>query len=186
MTEKREKKDKIVKARVSESLFNLLQKKATLMQMSLSGYLNFILTSSFKKHEVPFDEKVTKIEKKEIRIRVCLTASETDLLKTYASNNNWSVTKEVRYRVISSLSKKPKLTKEELKAIYGVRSSINVLGTNINRLVRDREFLSDTNIDVCKDLIMLMKELKDKISYLEKCSSSNFKLKNMGVKVEDE
>jgi len=150
------------------------------MQMSLSGYLNFILNSSFKKHYITFDEKVAQVEKKETRIRVCLTESETDLLKTYASNNNWSITKEVRYRIISSLAKKPKLNKEELKAIYAVRSSINVLGANINRLVRDREFLSDNNIEICKELITLMTELKDKINYLEKCSSSNFKLKNIG------
>lgn len=179
MTEKREKKDKFLNVRVSESLLNLLQKKAKLMQISLSRYVNFVLNSSIKKHEVPFDEKIGQYEEKDIKSRIYFTASEMELLKQHTLLNDWSITKEVRYRIVSSLAKKPKLNKEELKAIYSVRSSINVLGVNINRLVRDRELLSDNNIEVCKELITLMKELTDKISYLEKCSYSNFKLKNV-------
>lgn len=175
-----EKKDKIVKVRVSEILLNFLQKEAVSTQMSLSGYINLILTSSVKKHAIAFEEKIDRYEKKESRIRVCLTASETALLKQHAVLNNWSLTKEVRYRILSSLAKKPKFNQEELKAIYAVRSSINVLGANINRLVRENESLSDDNMGVCKELVGLLKELKDKISYLEKCSSSNFKLKAKG------
>ena len=177
MAEEREKKDKIVKVRVRESLFDLLQKEAGSVQMSLSGYVNFILTSSLKKHPIKFDEKVGKVEKKDTRIRVCLTASETDLLEQHAIQNDWSLTKEIRYRIVSSLAQKPKLTQEELKSIHAVKSSINVLGTNINRLVREGRSLSDHNIDICQELITLMAELKDKINYLEKCGSSNFKLK---------
>ncbi|MGI4852369.1 MAG: hypothetical protein ACRYGR_10590 [Janthinobacterium lividum] len=180
MAKEREKKDKIIKVRVNESLFDLLQKEARSVQMSLSGYVNFILTSSLKKYPITFDEKVGKVEKKDTRIRVCLTASETDLLQEHATQNDWSLTKEVRYRIVSSLAQKPKLTQEELKAIHAIKSSINVLGTNINRLVREGRSLSDHNINICQELMTLMTELKDKISYLEKCGSSNFKLKVKG------
>ena len=83
--EEKEKKDKNVKVRVRESLFDLLQKEARSVQMSLSGYVNFILTSSLKKHPITFNEKVGKVEKKDTRIRVCLTASETDLLEQHAT-----------------------------------------------------------------------------------------------------
>lgn len=176
----KQKKDKIVKLRVSENLFDFLQHSAKTLQLSLNGYANFLLHQFIKKQAVMFDEKITNLEKKKIRVRVDLTPSEMDVLKMYALNNNWSVIKEVRYRLISSLAKKPKLTQEDLKAIYAVRSSINVLGANINRLVRDRELLSDNNIEICKELITLMTELRDKINYLEKCSSSNFKLKKTG------
>ena len=178
--EKTEKKDKIIKVRVCESLFHLLQKEAGSAQMSLSGYVNFILTSSLKKHPITFDEKVGKVEKKDTRIRVCLTASETALLEQHATQNDWSLTKEVRYRIVSSLAQKPKLTQEELKTIHAVKSSINVLGTNINRLVREGRSLSDNNINICRELMTLMADLKDKINYLEKCGSSNFKLKAKG------
>ena len=78
------------------------------------------------------------------------------------------------------MAQKPKLTQEELKAIHAVKSSINVLGTNINRLVREGQSLSDDNINICQELITLMAELKDKINYLEKCGSSSFKLKVKG------
>lgn len=176
--EKRENKDKIIKISVAENLFNFLQHNAKTLQMSLNGYANFLLNQFIKKQAVTFDEKTINLEKKKVRIRLDLTPSEKDVLKMYALNNNWSITKEIRYRLISSLAKKPKLTQEELKAIYRVRSSINVLGANINRLVREGRSLSDHNITLCQDLITLMTDLKDKINYLEKCSFSTFKLKN--------
>ena len=137
-----------------------------------------------------FDEKAGVYEKKEIESRVYFTLGEADVLRAYASLNGWSLSKEIRYRTVSSFAKKPKLSGEELKSIYSVRSSINILGANFNRLVRDQASLSDDNIAVCQGLALLMKELRDKISYLEKCSTSRFKLKileaRMGVKVEDE
>lgn len=63
-----------------------------------------------------------------------------------------------------------------------VRSSINVLGANVNRLIRDHKSLSDANIYICQELTTLLQEFKSKISYLEKCNFSNFKLKELGDK----
>lgn len=179
MIEEKEKKNKIVKIRMTENLSNIVQQKAQFASMSLSGYVNFLLSTLFKKDKVLFSETTNKSEKKDIESRIFFTINEADILKVYAASNGWSLTKEIRYRVISSLSKKPKLNEQELKAIYAVRSSINILGANVNRLVREHESLSDHNIQVCQELVTLIKELKDKISYLEKCSSSNFKLKKM-------
>lgn len=176
MTE--EKKTKPLKVRVTESLLSALQKEARLAKMSVNSYINLTLTASSKNPDILFDEKIGCYEKKEIESRVYFTLSEADVLRAYAELNGWSLSKEIRYRAISSLAKKPKLSGEELKAIYTVRSSINVLGANLNRLVRNSESLSDENICLCKDLMELMKELKDKISYLEKCSSTQFKLKD--------
>ena len=175
MTE--EKKTKALKVRVTESLLSDLQKEASLAKMSVNSYINLTLIASYKNPEILFDEKAGHYEKKEIESRVYFTTSEAELLRAYAELNSWGLSKEIRYRTISSLSQKPKLSGEELKVIYAVRSSINVLGANFNRLVRNHASLSNDNISMCQDLGLLMKELKDKIGYLEKCSSTQFKLK---------
>ena len=178
--EQREKKDRIIKVRVTENLLSWLQEKAKELGMSVNCYINFLINVSAKKEKKSSEEKINKYERREVKSRVPFTISEAALLRGYALSNGWSLSQEIRYRVISSIAKKPKLSKEELKAIYAVRSSINVLGANINRLVRDNEYLSDNNVGICKELILLMKELKDKVVYLEKCSYSNFKLKGKG------
>lgn len=179
MIEEKEEK-KALKVRVSKSLLKALQREARIEQMSVNSYINLMLITSCKDQEVLFEEKVGQYEKKEVESRVYFTLSEANLLKEYAQLNEWSVSKEIHYRVISSLAKKPKLNGEELKAIYGVRSSINVLGANINRFIRNHEMLSDNNAGVCQELTLLIKELQNKINYLEKCSYSRFKLKDAG------
>lgn len=175
--EQREKKDRAIKIRITESLLSWLQEKAKELGMSVNCYVNFLINMLGKKEEKSYEEKINKYEKREIKSRVPFTVSEATLLREYALSNGWSLSKEIRYRVISSLSRKPKLNKEELETIRAVRASINVLGANINRLVRNSECISNENIEICKNLIELLKELKDKIGYLEKCSYSSFKLK---------
>lgn len=110
------------------------------------------------------------------------TLSEAQVLSQCAKRNDWSMTREIRYRVISTLALMPKLNAEEFRAIYSVRSSINILGTNINLLIRKNQVIGDHNIDVCKELIGLISELKNKIIHLEKCSYSHFKLKSLECK----
>lgn len=166
--------------RLSEDLWLSLKNHAQEKEVSVNRLIHSILTTSLGKKEVLFDEVAGKLEKKDIESRVYFTVGEGAVLKAYAASNGWSLSQEIRYRVVSSVAKKPKLSGEELKAIYAVRSSINVLGANINRLVRDHKPLSDSNIHICQDLMTLLQELKDKISYLESCCSSTFKLKASG------
>ena len=168
---------KQIRVRVEKNLLNVIKSQAKECQMSLSGYMNLTLNLFLKKQEVSFEETLTRIEKKEVESRVFFTISEAELLKKYAQINDWSISKELRYRVISTLSKKPKLSGEELKAVHSVRFSINVLGTNINRLIRNNEVLSEDNMSICRELLDLIKDLVKKINYLEKCSNTYFKLK---------
>ena len=58
-----------------------------------------------------------------------------------------------------------------------VRSAINILGANLNRLIRNDQVISDHNIFVCKELAELIQELQTKIKWLIKCGNTNFKLK---------
>lgn len=180
MTIEKTKKMRALTLRLDEELWSNLKAHAQKNRVSINRFIHLTLTTSFEKKEVSFDERINVLEKKEVESRVYFTVSEADILRAYALSNGWSLSQESRYRVVSSFAKKPKLSGEELKAIYEVRSSINVLSANVNRLVRDHESLSDTSIHICQELITLLQELKNKIKYLEKCNFSNFKLKELG------
>lgn len=175
--EEETRKWKQIRVRIEEGLISSLKAEAKERKMSLSSYTNFMLNSFVKKGEPLFEETINKPEKKEIASRSYFTQSEIELLRKYAELNEWSVSREVRYRTISTLAKKPKLDQEELRAVYSVRSSINILGANLNCLIRNDHLLSDENIGVCTELAKLIKELRIKINYLEKCSYTHFKLK---------
>ena len=111
-------KAKQIRVRIEESLINQLKEEAKIYKISLSSHLNFVLNSFAKKEgkeEVTFEEVISKPEKKEIESRVYFTESEAELLRKHAEINEWSVSKEVRYRTVSSLAKKPKLSGEEFK-----------------------------------------------------------------------
>jgi hypothetical protein len=177
MTKQKEKKTKAVIFRAKEDLFNLLQEEAKTRQISLNSFIKYILNSYLQKENILFDETLTRPEKREVESRVFFTQGEVEILRKYAESNEWGISREVRYRTISTLAKKPKLNQEELRAVYSVRSSINILGANLNRLIRNDQLLSDDNIEVCMELVKLIKELRIKINYLEKCSYSNLKLK---------
>ena len=82
------KQKKVIKIRVGENVLSFLQNGAQSMHMSVNGYVNFVLNLYIKKPEIKFEEKVVTHEKKETRIRVCLTASEMELLRKYALVNN--------------------------------------------------------------------------------------------------
>lgn len=171
---------KQIRVRIEENLTNALKEEGRKHKMSVSSYMNFLLNSLVQKKEVSFEEKINKYERREIKSNVYFTKSEMELLRQHAISNDWSLPKEIRYRIVSSLAKKPKLNQEELKAIYSVRSSLNVLGANINRLIRNDQIIADHNIVICKELLELTKELTQKIGYLEKCCYSNFKLDKLG------
>lgn len=167
-----------IRVRIEKGLGSRLKNEAKEHKMSLSSYVNFLLSSRSSKEEISYKERISNSdEKKEIESRVYFTRSEAEILKKYSEANGWSTVKEIRYRTISSFAKKPKLNREELKAIYSVRSSINVLGANINRLIRNNQELTDRNINICKELVERIGELKKKISYLEKCNNTSYRLK---------
>ena len=168
---------KLVPIRIPENLLELLKREAQSCGMSLNKYINLNLSNLKQNKKILFEETRSRYEEKRKQISIYLSKSEIDLLKEYASVNEWSLSKEICYRIVSSLAKKPKLNREELKAIYTVRSAINVLGANINRLIRDSKPLTADNNGILQNLVELINELKNKISYLEKCNYSSFKLK---------
>lgn len=167
---------KKIQIRLDEELIEELKNKAECQQISFNSYISNVLNSLRKKEEVVYTTSVKK-EKKEIEIRVYFTQNEAEIFKEYAKVNSWSLTKEIRHRVIGTIVKNAHLNGNELENMCSIKSSINVLGANINRIIREGRTVDMEGKNICEKLMEEIKNLKSQIERIEASSSTRFVLK---------
>lgn len=123
-------------------------------------------------------EKRNKTEKL-IEYRIRLTESEAERLTKYAQANSWSVPKEIQYRVTGTLSDNEKISPEELAAIRGIKVSINALGNNINRIIRENRVMDKTGVEACILLSNNIDKVRSLITQIIENSKERFSLKKI-------
>ena len=55
----------------------------------------------------------------------------------HAENHGFSISEEIVFRVLSTLSNEPKLLNDELSEIIKLRTALNQVGRNVNRLLKN-------------------------------------------------
>lgn len=163
--------------RINETQKEVLKSDAKRANLSVNQYINFLLSKQYANNNILYDERNEVDRRKEIRTRVSLEYGEAEILKKSAQENNWSLPKEVRYRVISTISKVGKISGEEMQFIRKIQGNINVLGANINRIIREGRVVDLEGKDLCEKLIMAMKELREQINKIEDSSKTRFTMK---------
>lgn len=163
--------------RINKTQKEVLKSDAKRANLSVNQYINFLLSKQCTNNNIAYDERQGVDQRKEIRTRVSLEHGEAEILKRYAQENNWSLPKEVRYRVISTISKLGKISGEEMQLIRKIQGSINVLGSNINRMIRDDRVVDLEGKDICKKLVTEISNLKDQIKKIEDSSQTRFVMK---------
>ncbi len=174
---KREKKR--VELQIHEELYKSIQDESRSQKQSINRLLVEIIGKVIGSKEIEYSERILEknSHKKLIESRVRFTESEAEILKEYAQNNGWSLTQEIRYRVVGSISKIGKISGEEMKLIREIKGCINVLGANINRIIRDGRIVDMEGKDTCGKLITEMKKLKAQIDRIEDNSKTRFIVK---------
>ena len=169
-------KKKEIKLRVSEDLYNSLKATMSNCGMSINRAIVELLKQQITITDQPLlTEKYTKTTlQKIIEKRIRLTESEAQILQQYAQENGWKLTQEIRYRVIGSLSKKGKISGEELRELRENRNAINALGRNINRIIREGRIIDQEGKNVCKDLIDHILKLNKQIEKIIQESEGRF------------
>ncbi|WP_419235097.1 hypothetical protein [Rickettsia endosymbiont of Nabis limbatus] len=168
-------KKKEIKLRVSEDLHNSL--KATMSNCGVSvnrGVVELLKQQITLTDKPLLTEKQNKTVQKIIEKRIRLTEDEAQILQQYAQENGWKLTQEIRYRVIGSLSKKGKISGEEMREIRENRNAINALGRNINRIIREGRTVDQEGKNVCKDLLGLILKLNKQIEKIIQESEERF------------
>ena len=168
-------KKKEIKLRVSEDLYNSL--KANIPNQNLS--LNRAIIELLKQQTIITDQPLLTVKQNKTiqnitEKRIRLTEDEAQILQQYAQTNGWKLTQEIRYRVIGSLSKKGKISGEEMREMRENRNAINALGRNINRIIREGRIVDQEGKSVCKDLIGHILKLNRQIEKIIQESEGRF------------
>lgn len=141
-------KEKNVCFRMDETVHNRADLKAKELGVTVSSlakkFVYSIANNDLESNETTSDEKTD-------RLFFSLTSDEKETMKQYASKNGWSLSKEARFRVVSSMSATSKVLPDELKKIRGLRTAIDAVGRNIRHMmfqskkieINDPEFLKE-------------------------------------------
>lgn len=180
MIEEKLKKQQLA-LRIDRSIYKNLKE----ISIKNNQSLNRLIIESIKNYLIVLqpDNKQNSVIKKEaekqIEYRVRLSESEALLLKKYAQGNSWSIPKEIQYRVTGTLFDDEKISPKELEAIRGIKVSINALGNNINRIIRENRIMDKTGVEACILLSNNIDEVRNLIMKIYEQSRERFALKKI-------
>ena len=103
---------------------------------SLSSLVAKVLSNYFS-DDVMFIEMLPPRELEKKQIRISLTLSEISALEMHSENHGFSISEEIVFRVLSTLSNEPKLLNDELSEIIKLRTALIKLGETLIRLLKN-------------------------------------------------
>lgn len=167
--------------RIDQSIYQNIKDVSAKKHKSINRLITEVITQNLAAHKQDSSiiSAVHNKEEKLIEYRIRFTESEADRLKQYAQANSWSVPKEIQYRVIGTLFDNEKISPEELAAIRGIKVSINALGNNINRIIRENRVMDKTGVEACTLLSHNIDKVRNLIMKIIENSKERFSLKKV-------
>ncbi|MDT3268720.1 DNA distortion polypeptide 1 [Pseudomonas amygdali pv. morsprunorum] len=86
------------------------------------------------------------------RLRFSLSKEEKKAISYQAKANGWSMSRECRFRIVSSLSASSRLLPDELKKIRGLRAAIDTVGRNIRHMMFQSKKLEINDAGFLKEI----------------------------------
>lgn len=96
-----------------------------------------------------------------LNIKVSMELKEK--LKKEAAKNGWSLSKESRFRLASSLSSEPALYPDEVSELRRARNAVDVVGRNLHYIISKKQILTINDEGFLEDV----KRLNDNIDALK-------------------
>ena len=150
-------KEKYVAFRMDEEVHHRAALKAQELGVTVSSlakkFVYSIANNDLESNETPYDEKTD-------RLHFSLSSDEKETIKKHALAHGWSLSKEARFRVVSSMSATSKVLPDELKKIRGLRTAIDAVGRNIRHMMFQSKKIEINDPD-------FMKEIETLNSYME-------------------
>lgn len=122
---------KFVSFRIDDDVNEKASIKAAALGTSVSALSKLFIMSLAKENTTEDFENVINNE----RLRFSLSTEEKEAIAHQAQLNDWSMSRECRFRIISSLSAASRLLPDELKKIKGLRAAIDAVGRNIRHMM---------------------------------------------------
>lgn len=119
------------------------------------------------------------------RLRFSLSKEEKEAIAHQAQLNDWSMSKECRFRIISSLSASSKLLPDEIKKIRGLRSAIDTVGRNIRHMMFQTKKIEVNDENFLKEIETLNRYMEmaiKKIDDLQEATVDRWSFNRKGMK----
>ncbi|KPW66663.1 hypothetical protein ALO82_200057 [Pseudomonas syringae pv. broussonetiae] len=119
------------------------------------------------------------------RLRFSLSTEEKEAIAYHAHLNDWSMSRECRFRIVSSLSASSKLLPDEIKKIRGLRAAIDAVGRNIRHMMFQSKKLDMNDTAFLKEIETLnsyMAMAIKKIDELQEVSVDRWSFNRKGMK----
>lgn len=166
---------KQLKVRVDEEVVEKAKQSAAGLGLSLNDYLALLLgkpeavsaTYAVEEHEV------IKLKRNK-PVRVFLTAEEHEVIADLAKQRGWSMTQEIRWRVLATISKQPKLDKAEVAEINQLRTAINIVGRNLNSSMKKGLIDMNTFADDVMSIRQLISQTLEQVDSLREAATDRW------------
>lgn len=175
-------KEKNVCFRMDETVHNRAALKAKELGVTVSSlakkFVYSIANNDLERNETTNDEKTD-------RLYFSLSFDEKETIKKNALTHGWSLSKEARFRVVSSMSSTSKVLPDELKKIRGLRTAIDAVGRNIRHMMFQSKKIEINDPDFMKEIQTLnsyMEMAVKKIDELQEASVDRWSFNRKGMR----
>lgn len=175
-------KEKNVCFRMDESVHNRAALKAKELGVTVSSlakkFVYSIANNDLESNEATNDEKTD-------RLFFSLSSDEKETIKQHALTHGWSLSKEARFRVVSSMAATSKVLPDELKKIRGLRTAIDAVGRNIRHMMFQSKKIEINDPDFMKEIQTLnsyMEMAVKKIDELQDASVDRWSFNRKGMR----
>lgn len=174
--------EKKVCFRVDEEVHHRAVLKAKELGVTVSSlakkFVYSIANNDLESNETISDEKTS-------RLYFSLSLDEKETINQHALAHGWSLSKEARFRIISSMSATSKVLPDELKKIRGLRTAIDAVGRNIRHMMFQSKKIEINDPDFLKEIQTLnsyMEMAVKKIDALQDASVDRWSFNRKGMR----
>lgn len=179
-----EKKVKLLGIRLSEDEFNKLAEKASLLDLKPASFMKrLVLSIIHGKKPTSTISPVYSTNYDKPR-SVNLNEDLINELKKHADSNGWSLSKEIRFRLSSSLSESPSFYPDEVKELRLARNAVDVVGRNLHHIIVRKELLMINDEGFHQDVRRLnqnIEALKNQVTELTRLSVNRRNQRTRGL-----
>lgn len=167
---------------LDEQIHPLVAAKAAELGLTVSAMAK-ALVSRIKTSDT-CETLIENTQQNDKRIKIAVALEEKKSIANHAQKNNWSMSRECRFRIVSSMSATSKLLPEELQKIKGLRSAIDTVGRNIRHMMFNKKL--EVNDPSCMAEIKKLNDLTahaiKKIIELETAATDRWGFNRRGMK----
>lgn len=172
-----------IQIRITDDDFLTLEKKSTSLGLKPASLLKKIAVSIINGNTVSDKIKPYYSTCYNKKLSTKLNDELSKALKKEAAKNGWSLSKEMQFRLASSLVDDPSFYPDEVKELRAARNAIDMLGRNLHYIIVQKQMLTinDKNFhDDVKRLTLLIEQLKNSLEDLTTFSINRKNFRSRG------